>query len=315
MPNPLVLVNSLSLLEAQASSEIENTVTRTDELFQFADDKAERASAETKETLRYRTALFHGMESIARRPLSVNTAIEVCADIHSREVQVRNLAGTYIGNPQTRKAVYTPPTGRAVIMQKLSNWADFVHTTEDIDPLVVMAASHYQFEAIHPFTDGNGRTGRILNILQLVEVGLLASPILYLSQYIIAHKDEYYRRLRKVTADEAWEPWVLFMLRGVEETATQTLGKIDRIKELQDEVRIAIRERTRAGSNSDLLDVLFENPYARISNVVHRCGVSRPTATGWLNALADAGVLRAHRAGRQKIFVNEGFMRILSGVR
>lgn len=312
MQNPMVLVNSLSLLEAQASSEIENIVTTTDELFRFAQDPADSATAETKETLRYRTALFSGMESIKHRPLSVNTAIEVCTNIHRRDIGVRNLPGTYIGNPKTHRAIYTPPTGEAVILQKLSNWVDFVHTTADIDPLVIMAITHYQFEAIHPFPDGNGRTGRILNVLQLVEAELLREPVLYLSRFIIQSKDEYYRLLLGVTAEGAWEDWILFVLRGIEETAVRTLAKIDRIQRLQREMRDEIRVNTTAGGNADLVDVLFEHPYARISNVVERCGVSRPTATTWLNALVAIGGLVDIRVGRERLFINQRFMKILS---
>lgn len=312
MQNPMVLVNSLSLLEAQASSEIENVVTTTDELFRFAHDPTDSASTETKETLRYRTALFSGMGSIRQRPLSVNTAIEVCTNIHRRDIGVRNLPGTYIGNPKTHRAIYTPPAGEAVILQKLSNWVNFVHTTADLDPLVVMAITHYQFEAIHPFPDGNGRTGRILNVLQLVEAGLLREPILYLSRYIIQSKDDYYRLLLGVTAEAAWEEWILFIRRGIEETALRTLSKIDRIQVLQAAMRDVIREHTTAGGNADLLDVLFENPYARISDVVGRCGVSRPTATGWLNALVATGALADLRVGRERLFINQRFMKILS---
>lgn len=312
MPNPMVLVNSLSLLEAQASSEIENIVTTTDELFRFAQDATGAASADTKETLRYRAALFSGMTAIAKRPLSINTAIDICTNIHQREMGVRRLPGTFVGSEKTRKAIYTPPVGESVILQKLSNWVEFVHTDADIDPLVVMAISHYQFEAIHPFADGNGRTGRILNVLQLVAAELLREPILYLSRYIIQNKDAYYRLLLAVTAEGAWEEWILFILHGIEETATRTLSKIDRIQELQLAMRSEIKEHTTAGSNSDLIDVLFEHPYARIGNVVERCGVSRPTATGWLNALTGAGSLVDLKVGRERLFINQRFMRILS---
>jgi Fic family protein len=312
MPNPLVLVNSLSLLEAQASSEIENIVTTTDDLFRFAQDPSDAASPETKETLRYRAALFTGMESVKRRPISITTAVEVCSLIHRREMNVRTLPGTYIGNPVTREAIYTPPSGESVIRQKLSNWAEFIHTQGDIDPLIVMAVAHYQFEAIHPFEDGNGRTGRILNVLQLVEAGLLNSPILYLSRFIIRNKDEYYRRLLEVTSQGAWEAWITFVLRGLRETADRTLQKIDRIQELQAVVRAEIREFTTAGSNADLLDVLFENPYARIADVVERCHVSRPTATSWLNALVAAGALDDVKLGRERLFINVRFMRLLA---
>lgn len=312
MQNPMVLVNSISLLEAQASSEIENIVTTTDELFRFAHDESDSASADTKETLRYRTALFSGLLAIADRPISINTAVEVCTDIHKREMGVRKLPGTYIGNHATGKAIYTPPTSERVILDKLGNWVEFVHSDGDYDPLVVMAISHYQFEAIHPFADGNGRTGRILNVLQLVEAELLREPILYLSRYIIQNKSEYYRLLLAVTTDAAWEEWILFILRGIEETAGRTLAKIDAIQDLQNVMRTQIKERTTAGSNSDLIDVLFENPYARIANVVNRCGVSRPTATSWLNALVDSGMLVDIKVGRERLFINRQFMRILS---
>lgn len=312
MQNPMVLVNSLSLLEAQASSEIENIVTTTDDLFRYAQDDSASASPDTKETLRYRAALFAGMEAIRRRPLSVTTAVDVCTNIHRREMGLRRLPGTCIGNPVTREPIYTPPVGERVIREKLSNWAEFIHADVDTDPLIMMAIAHYQFEAIHPFEDGNGRTGRILNVLQLVEAGLLNAPILYLSRFIIRNKDEYYRLLLAVTAKGAWEEWIRFLLRGLEETATQTLSKIDRIQGLQETMRAEIKQHTRAGSNADLLDVLFENPYARIADVVERCGVSRPTATAWLNALVGQGALADVKMGRDRLFINARFMRILS---
>ncbi|WP_119696231.1 Fic family protein [Microbacterium halotolerans] len=312
MQNPMVLVHSLSLLEAQASSEIENIVTTTDDLFRYAYDPSDSASAETKETLRYRAALFSGLEAIRSRPLSVSTAVEVCTNIHRREMGVRQLPGTFIGDPQTGKAVYTPPTGEALIRDKLDNWADFIHSAGEIDPLIVMAIAHYQLEAIHPFEDGNGRTGRIINVLQLVEAGLLSAPILYLSRFIIRNKDEYYRLLLAVTRDGAWEEWISFVLRGLYETATTTLRKIDRIHELQEAMRAEIKRHTTAGSNSDLLDVLLENPYARIGSVMERCAVSRPTATAWLNALVDNGTLADLKIGRDRLFINTSFMRILT---
>ncbi|MGB4780207.1 Fic family protein [Microbacterium sp.] len=311
MPNPAVLLNAMPLLEAQASSEIENIVTTTDELFRFAQDHSELASPATKETLRYRAALFAGLESLRRRPLTVTTAIEVCSTVQGREMKVRNLPGTIIANPANRRAIYTPPEGELNIRDKLSNWADFIHDSAPLDPLVRMAVAHYQFDAIHPFADGNGRTGRILNILLMVDAGLLQSPILYLSRYIIAHKDDYYRLLLDVTRNEAWEKWILFMLAAVAATARATLIKIDGIQSLQASVREHVRH-TSTGSNSDLLDVLFEQPYCRIGNVIERCEVSRPTATKWLNELVDAGVLRDIRVGRERLFINGDFVDILA---
>jgi len=312
MPNPMVLVNSISLLEAQASSEIENIVTTTDELFRFAENPDSATNPETKETLRYRQALFAGLESIRERPLSATTAIEVCERIHEREIGVRALPGTFIGNPSNREAIYTPPTGERVIRDKLANWEIYLHAQDEVDPLVRMAVAHYQFEAIHPFADGNGRTGRILNVLFLVQAGLLSAPILYLSRYIIGRKNDYYRLLLEVTRDGRWEDWIRFVLTGLEETANRTLGKIDQVQELQELVRRELRDATTAGSNSDLLDLLFEKPYARISDVIERCGVSRPTATGWLDALVQAGSLLTVKIGRERLFINARFIDILA---
>ncbi|WP_168625647.1 Fic family protein [Cryobacterium sp. BB307] len=312
IPNPTILINTLPLLEAQASSEVENIVTTADDLFKFANDENAARSPETKETLRYRTALFRGMESIRSRPISTNTAIEVCSIIHSREMPIRRLPGTYIGNPVTQAAIYTPPSGEAVIVDKMANWEKFIHSHGDLDPLVVMAIAHYQFEAIHPFTDGNGRTGRILNILLLIEAGLLRQPILYLSRFIIRNRAEYYRLLLDVTTSGTWEEWILFMLEGLRQTAESTVNKIDAISALQSTTTERVRGLTKGGANADLLAVLFEKPYCRIADVMASCRVSRPTATSWLNALVDAGVLTDIRVGRERLFVNVEFFQLLT---
>ena len=310
MTNPTVLINSLSLLEAQASSEIENIVTTADDLFTFAQDESAATNPATKETLSYRKALFTGITLIRARPLSVNTATEVCSIVKDRQMDVRKLPGTYIGNPATHAAIYTPPVGEGVIRDKLSNWESFIHESPGFDPLVVMAIAHYQFEAIHPFEDGNGRTGRIVNVLMLMSAGLISEPILYLSRYIIEKKDEYYRLLLEVTRDGNWEDWIAFMLEGIRITALSTISKIDQIQQLQNEMLGEIRAAT-SGANADLLAMLFEQPYCRISNVVQRCGVSRPTATNWLNALVEIGALLSIRAGRERIFINTNFVGLL----
>lgn len=308
--NPTVLVNSIPLLEAQASSEIENIVTTADDLFKFAQHESAATNPATKETLKYRTALFAGIKLIDARPLSSTTAAQVCTIVKGREMDVRKLTGTYIGNPATKAAIYTPPSGEDMVRNKLGNWENFLHQPGSLDPLVAMAIAHYQFEAIHPFEDGNGRTGRIMNILMLMRAGLIHQPILYLSRYIIERKDEYYRLLLEVTRDGNWEEWILFMLEGIRKTALSTVAKIDRIQGLQDETLRTIREATSA-ANADLLAVLFEQPYCRISNVVDRCRVSRPTATNWLNALVREGVLVDVKTGRERIFINSKFFQLL----
>lgn len=308
--NPAVLINSIPLLEAQASSEIENIVTTTDELFRFSQDESAATNPATKETLNYRSALFAGVALIRSRPLSVTTAAEICATVKNREMPIRSLPGTFIGNPATNVAIYTPPIGETRIREKLSDWERFIHARDGLDPLVVMALAHYQFEAIHPFEDGNGRTGRILNVLMLMNAGLIDQPILYLSRYIIEKKDEYYRLLLAVTRDGAWTDWILFVIEGIRQTAASTVIKIDQIQTLQDVTLGQIRDAT-GGANADLLAVLFEQPYCRIANVVERCGVSRPTATNWLNALVEAGVLVDVRRGRERIFINTALFELL----
>lgn len=307
IPNPTVLINSIPLLEAQASSEIENIVTTTDDLFRHLEDDA-GADPATRETLRYRTALRVGFERTVDRGLTTSAALDVCSTIKGREMQIRALPGTRIGNPVTGEVAYSPPEGRALIEGKLSEWERFIHSDDGMDPLVRMAAAHYQFEAIHPFADGNGRTGRILNVMMLVEAGLLRMPVLYLSRYIIDTKNDYYRLLLAVTSDGAWEAWLLYILAGIEQTSVDTLRKIEALRALQDDFGQRARAASRGGADSIFQSVLFEQPYCRINTVISRCGVSRPTATAWLSALVDAGMLQEAKVGRDRLFINREFL-------
>ncbi|BAU31215.1 Fic family protein [Microcella alkaliphila] len=312
IPNPAVLLNALPLLEAQASSEIENIVTTADELFAAAADEGLATRPETKETLRYREALTGGVDLVRARGLSIATVTQVCSIIQGKEMAIRSLPGTFIGNPSTRTAVYTPPDGRLTILDKLSDWERFASSERVLDPLVNIALSHYQFEAIHPFADGNGRTGRVIAILQLIDRGLLSSPILYLSRYIIREKDEYYRLLKEVTASALWEDWVVFFLRGIREMAESTIHKIDGIRTLQAATQETMRGALSSGANADLLDVLFEQPFCRIQDVITRCDVSRPTATKWLQILVDAQVLSSVKLGKHRIFINHRLFELLT---
>ena len=198
IPNQGVLINTLPLLEAQASSEIENIITTTDRLFQFR-ELDDNADAATKEALRYSHVLLEGFRSLHERPLTTRTAEEICSQIKGREMRVRRVPGTALARGQSGEIVYTPPVGEDLLRSLLANWERFLHEATEIDPLIRMAVAHYQFEAIHPFTDGNGRTGRVLNSLFFISQGLLTLPILYLSRYIIQHKADYYRLLREVT--------------------------------------------------------------------------------------------------------------------
>lgn len=314
IPNPEILIHSLSLLEAKASSEIENIVTTNDELFRSSYDPTDDASPEVKETLRYQTALFAGVESLKHRPLSTTIAIDLCSRIKNREMAIRDLPGTVIANQATREAIYTPPVGERTIRDLLSNWEQFAHSRDGIEPLIMMAVLHYQFEAIHPFADGNGRTGRLLNILFLMSEGLLVEPLLYLSSYIIAHKADYYARLMNVTVKQDWESWILYMLDAVDKTAQSTITKIDAIEREQNRVQDALRISSGIKGNADLLRLLFEKPYCRISDVIERCKVSRPTATKWLDTLSHIGILRDFKHGRERIFINAGFLKALAGI-
>ncbi len=311
IPNQTVLINSIPLLEAQASSEIENIVTTTDRLFQYAGEGLSGADAPTKEALRYRTALFEGYRSLKKRPLSVNTAIQVCSTIKGVAMDIRATPGTALANDATREVIYTPPEGQERLRKFLSNWEQYLHEEESVDPLIRMAVGHYQFEAIHPFTDGNGRTGRVINLLYLVERKLLSSPILYLSRYIIQNKAGYYELLLDVTKYEAWEEWILFMLSAVKETARSTTQKIGAIRTLIDKTAETVRAEAPKIYSRELAELIFVQPYCRIGDVVNAGLAKRQTASVHLKTLCEIGVLEERVAGREKIFVNPGFLRLL----
>lgn len=310
IPNPAVLINAIPLLEAQASSEIENIVTTTDALFRHAEDDA-HADPATKEALRYRAALRAGFDHVRSRGLTASVAMQVCTTITGHDMDLRSLPGTRIGNPITGEVTYSPPEGRDVIALKLADWERFIHADDGMDPVVRMAAAHYQFEAIHPFTDGNGRTGRILNILMLTDSGLLGQPLLYLSRYFIETKADYYRLLLKVTAENAWEDWIRYVLKGVAQSSLETTRMIADIKSLQDRFANTARAISRGSADSELQSVLFEQPYSRISTVMARCEVSRPTAVKWLDALVGAGALTDVRVGRERLFINHDLLELL----
>jgi Fic family protein len=313
IPNAAVLVNALPLLEARASSEIENIVTTTDKLFEFVDMAEDKADAATKEALRYRTALFEGAKMVQRRMLSTDMAIQICSTIKDLELDIRDDSGTRLSNRKTGEVVYTPPVGQKLLQQKLQNWSDFMHESADIDPLVRMAVQHYQFEAIHPFTDGNGRTGRILNILFLVQQGLLDTPILYLSRHIIQHKGEYYQLLNDVTRNQNWGPWIMFMLGGVEETCIWTTDKIKAIRELMQHTSQFVQKQLPKVYSWELVEALFKQPYCRINNLVSADVAKRQTASVYLKQLCDIGVLKEFKSGRETLFVHPKYIELLTG--
>lgn len=312
IPNQQMLINTIPLLEAKDSSEIENIVTTADQLFQSAHADDGGADPATKEALRYRTALYAGFQSLGERPLCTATAIEICRTIKAVDMDVRRVPGTQLTNAGTGQTVYTPPEGEGRLRDLLANWERFLHEQRELDPLVRMAAGHYQFEAIHPFTDGNGRTGRVLNILFLIQEELLALPILYLSRYVIAHKADYYRLLLEVTRKQAWEPWILFMLRAVEETANWTTAKILAIRELSDSTATFVRGRLPKVYSRELVDVIFEQPYCRIANLVDKRIAQRQAAARYLKSLVDIGVLHERQVGKEKLFIHQRLMQLLA---
>ena len=313
IPNSAVLVNALPLLEARASSEIENIVTTTDKLFEFADIAEDKADAATKEALRYRTALYEGSKMVQRGMLTTDMAIHICSTVKGMELDLRAEPGTTLKSRMTGEVIYTPPVGQKLLQTKLDNWADFMHSSSEIDPLVRMAVQHYQFEAIHPFADGNGRTGRILNILFLVQLGLLNSPILYLSRYIIQNKAAYYRLLKNVTYEQDWTAWIMFILEGVEETCTWTTDKIKAIRELMEHTAEYTQRKLPKIYTWELVELLFKQPYCRIGNLVDAGIAKRQTASVYLKQLCEIGILREIKSGRENIFVHPKYIELLSG--
>ncbi len=312
LPNQGMLINTLPLLEARASSEIENIVTTTDRLFQFR-NFGEQADSATKEALRYGTALLEGFRSLDRHPLSTRTAEEICSQIKGMEMRVRVVPGTALAKDRTGEVIYTPPVGEDRIRGLLSNWENFLHNQIDLDPLIRMAVAHYQFEAIHPFTDGNGRTGRILNSLYLISENLLTLPVLYLSRYIIQHKEDYYRLLLEVTRNADWESWILYILRAVEETAKWTSAKIDAIRQLSAHTIDHVRRAAPKVYSRELVDLIFEQPYCRIQDVSAATGIAaRQTASRYLKQLVEIGVLTEMSFGREKLFIHPKLMKLLT---
>lgn len=306
IPNQSILINSIILQEAKASSEIENVVTTNDRLYEAFAAGDRNYDPQTKEVLRYREALWKGFNALDNRRLSTSLFVDLVQTIKQNEEGIRNTPGTVIANPNTRKIIYWPPEGEKLIRGLLANLEEYMYATDSgVDPLVQMAVVHYQFEAIHPFDDGNGRTGRILNILFLVMKDLLNLPILYLSDHIISRKGDYYRMLREVTEQQAWEPWILFMLDAVQATAEKTMQRIDGIRALLDEtIEKAREELPDRVYSKELVELLFEQPYCKIKFLVDRSIAKRQTAGDYLSELEKAGILKSKQVGRENLYLN-----------
>lgn len=313
IPNEQILIDTLALQEAKDSSEIENVITTHDDLYKadlFADYIKNPAA---KEVSRYATALKTAFEQVRRdRLLTVNRIIEIHQVLEQNEAGIRKLPGTALRNERTGETVYTPPQDHEEIVQLMNNLEQFINNDAlcDVDPLIKMAVIHHQFESIHPFYDGNGRTGRIINILYLVAKGLLDIPVLYLSRYIIGNKADYYRLLQSTRDSGDWEPWILYMLEGVELTSRQTIWIIQQIKEIMMGYKHRIREELPKIYSQDLLNNLFRHPYTKIESVQNDLRVSRLTAVKYLELLTEKGFIEKHKIGRYNYYVNRPLMSI-----
>jgi Fic family protein len=319
IPNPTMLVNTISLQEAQTSTAIENIFTTEDELYKAVSDTIREASANpaTKEVLRYREALWDGYKTIqTRKKIDQSTALRVFRQVKNTRQGLRSPQSQVVikrGQSQFKpgETIYTPPRGTGVVEKKIKNLFDFLNKNNDFDPLLKMAIAHYQFEAIHPFFDGNGRTGRILNLLYLIETKLLSHPVLYLSNYIIHRKDDYYHLLAGVTQRQAWKPWLIYILEGVDITARATNQKIDEILSQMDATYRYTKKKLK-WYTLELNQALFSQPYIKQKLVGEITGArSRTTLTKYMQQLVKLGVLSANEDGREVFYINNDLIRIL----
>lgn len=263
------------------------------------------------EVLLYRQALWHGFNSLNKKPLATNLFIEIAEIIKGKNMGIRRVPGTKIANSK-REVIYTPPEGESVIRDKLSNLEKFLHADDGIDSLIKLAALHYQFEAIHPFVDGNGRTGRIINILFLAEKGLLDTPILFLSHYILRTKAAYYAGLRNVTEKNAWVDWVMYMLEAIETTALETQQRVTGINTAMDKAKELVKANAPKIYSKDLIEVIFEHPYCKIRFLEEAGIAKRQTAAVYLQTLEKLGLLQSVKMGLEKYYINKNIMKILS---
>lgn len=308
IPNENILINTLALQEAKDSSAIENIITTHDELYKAQLFENLFSNASAKEVSRYADALKQGFNLVRNQKIiTQNHILTIQKILEQNDAGYRSVPGTALVNDKTGKTVYTPPQDKDTILRLMDNVVNFINddSLSEVDPLTKMALLHFQFESIHPFYDGNGRTGRILNILYLVQQDLLDLPILYLSRFIIQRKGDYYRLLQEVRDKENWEEWILYMLEGVEETAKQTIHIISQMRILMQEYKHRIRKELPKIYSQDLLNNLFKHPYTKIEFVMEDLDVSRLTATRYLNLLVDAGLLQKQKVGKSNFYINE----------
>jgi Fic family protein len=326
LPNPTLFLDTFYLQEAKASSEVENIITTNDELYKslVADRKIENSA--TKEVLSYKEALWLGLQELKTKPfITTNLCVKIVQCIKQNNASIRNTPGTALSNTQG-EVIYTPPSGEQIIREKLANlekfinepacFADGVETSScehsrTIDPLIKMAILHYQFEAIHPFSDGNGRTGRILLLLYLKISGLLEIPAIYLSEYIIKNKYEYYRCLRAVTEKNEWENYIIYMLDMIEETANKGLRRLNKITVAMEETATEIKKKLPKIYSKDLIEILFRLPYTKRQHLINENIGNLKTVGNYLIALEENGFLKSEKVGKEKLYLNQKLLKIL----
>lgn len=312
LPNPMLFIDTINLQEAQASSAIENIITTQDELFQatITDKKVENPA--TKEVIHYKDALWHGVEQIKKKPvLTTNLFIAIMRIIKENDSGIRNLPGTQLKNPLTGKVIYTPPEGEKIIRDKLKALEVFINKEDETDPLVKLAMIHYQFEAIHPFFDGNGRTGRIILLLYLNLCGLMDIPALYLSNYILKNRSDYYTKLRNVTEKDDWQSWILYMLDMIEISSETGKQRIAKIEKLMDSMAKDIQKKLPRIYSRDLVEELFRLPYTKRNNIAATGVGNVKTAGNYLVSLEENDFLKSVVAGKEKLYLNFKLMEIL----
>ncbi|ESQ74964.1 Fic family protein [Asticcacaulis sp. AC402] len=318
IPNQGILIDTLALQEAKASSEIENIVTTQDELFQAELFPEDAPSPAAKEVALYRDALRLGFGRLTQTGGLIPNAclIDMFRLLKGRDDGFRVMPGTALRNEATGQTVFVPPQDARDIVEHMARLERFINDDEisSLDPLIKMALIHHQFESIHPFPDGNGRIGRILNVLYLTRTGLLDIPILYLSRHITRHKGDYYRLLQAVRDDDAWEDWVVFMLEAIAETSLTTVTLVEGIREQMADVKRRMRVDMPKLYSQDLLNNLFRHPYTRIEYVQDDLGVTRQTAAKYLDTLAEHGFVSKHQSGRSNYYINRDLVRMFLDV-
>ena len=311
IPNENIIINTLILQEAKDSSEIENIITTHDELYISTVDSSNISQA-TKEVNRYAKALKEGFLLVdEHKLLLIKHIVKIQSILENNDAGIRKQAGTVLKNASTGEVIFTPPQDEDEIKSLLANLEEYINTKDEIDPLIKMAVIHYQFESIHPFYDGNGRTGRILNILYLVLSDLLDIPILYLSRYITQHKADYYRLLQEVRTKENWQEWILYMLDGIEQTSLETIELINGISDLMHKAKTDIKEKLPKIYSKDLVEILFIHPYTKIEFLIESLGLHRDTASKYLRELESIGLLESTKMGRSKYFINKALFDML----